>query len=73
MFWDLAGGEFLGYEPLHDVCGVTVDAGGGAFVLSNSLGELRFIDSESLREDRAQRRVDRSLRWDNHMTSVYLG
>lgn len=73
LFWDLAGGEFLGYEPLHDVCGVTVDAGGKAFVLSNSLGELRFIDSESLREDRARRRVDRSLRWDNHMTSVYLG
>ena len=73
LFWDLAGGEFLGYQPLHGVCGVTVDAMGKAFVLSNPLGELRFIDSESLREDRARRRVDRSLRWDNHMTSVYLG
>ena len=73
MFWDLSGGEFLGYESLHDVCGVTVDGEGDSFALSNSLGELRSIDSASLLEHRARRRIDRSLRWDNHMTSVRLG
>ncbi|MCA9546821.1 MAG: DUF1513 domain-containing protein, partial [Myxococcales bacterium] len=71
-FWRLRDGAFLGYHRMVDVCGLAVTSDQQRFVLSNSLGELRWLDAHTLAEDRAARRHAPGLRWDNHLIAGVL-
>lgn len=71
-FWTLDSGRWEGSYEMRDVCGVTSTLGGRHFALSNSLGELRFLDAVTLVEDRARRIVSPGLRWDNHLTETFI-
>lgn len=69
LFWDLKQATFKGYHRFHDVCGLTVDSSQGRFVLSNSAGWLRQINSRNLTPVKDQwRQFDQQ--WDNHLLSV---
>lgn len=69
-FWSITSGAFVGYHRFADVCGAAVTADHTQFVLTNSLGELRRLDARTLAEDRAARRTDPGVRWDNHLLTV---
>ncbi|MEM8548895.1 MAG: DUF1513 domain-containing protein [Pseudomonadota bacterium] len=66
-FWRIRGSEFAGYHRLRDVCGIAVSPARQAFVLSNSFGELRQLDTTTLRERREERLRLPGYRWDNHL------
>lgn len=70
VFWRLDDESFAGYLALHDVCGLTVSPDRRRFVLSNSRGELRAVDANSVVELKAERRRLPEFRWDNHLTTV---
>jgi hypothetical protein len=67
VFWHIDDGRLAGYHPLRDVCGIAVSQSRQAFVLSNSLGELRELDMVTLQERREQRVIMPGVRWDNHL------
>jgi len=71
-FWNIDTGEFKGYHSLRDVCGIAVNNQQKGFVISNSFGQLRQLDSLSLEENKAQRITQNSLRWDNHLTMAEM-
>lgn len=66
-FWDIDTGEFKGTHSLRDVCGIAVTHQQKDFVISNSFGQLRQLDAVTLKENKAQRKVQTTLRWDNHL------
>lgn len=66
LFWDLNNGAFLGYHQLHDVCGIAVTADQRYFALTSSNGQMRLLDAQTLKEDRAHRQHP-DIRWDNHL------
>ncbi|MBV2123483.1 MAG: DUF1513 domain-containing protein, partial [Candidatus Thiodiazotropha sp. (ex Ctena orbiculata)] len=66
VFWHLEQGSLLGYHRLHDVCGIAVTADQQHFALSSSNGQMRLLDSHTLKENRAQRQHP-DARWDNHL------
>ncbi|MCG8488460.1 MAG: DUF1513 domain-containing protein [Chromatiales bacterium] len=66
LFWNLNNGTFLGYHRLHDVCGIAVTADEGYFALTSSNGQMRLLDSRTLKENRALRQHP-DVRWDNHL------
>ena len=66
-FWHLDSGELLGMYKMNDVCGLAVAPDERHFVLTNSNGEIRWIDTETLQEQPLlQQRVE-GVRWDNHL------
>lgn len=66
-FWHLDSGELAGFHAFHDVCGLTTAEQGRYFVLSNSAGEVRYINALSLQEERNRRQQFAGMHWDNHM------
>lgn len=69
-FWNIDTGEFKGYQKFFDVCGITVSKNADYFILSNSEGKLRFINTGSLKENKQLRIINPSFEWDNHIISV---
>jgi len=72
MFWDTRDLSLQGYHAFHDVCGLTLTQDNKHFVLSNSAGKLRFIDSTSLKENKSKRLYFPETSWDNHMLTLSL-
>jgi len=72
-FWELQQKTFLGYFPLHDVCGISLSAKHDCFVATNSAGDMRFIDPVSLKEIKSLRRHTDAVRWDNHLLGPLTG
>ncbi|MBV2089952.1 MAG: DUF1513 domain-containing protein [Candidatus Thiodiazotropha sp. (ex Ctena orbiculata)] len=66
VFWNLKNGAFLGYHQLHDVCGIAVTEDQRYFALTSSNGQMRLLDAQTLKEDRAHRQHP-DIRWDNHL------
>jgi hypothetical protein len=66
LFWSLKSGAFLGYHQLHDVCGIAVTPDQSYFALTSSNGQMRLLDAQTLKEDRALRQHP-DVRWDNHL------
>ena len=71
-FWHVTSKTLLGYFQMHDVCGVSVSTLHDCFVLSNSAGELRFIDPVSQQENTALRQSYPNLRFDNHLSQPVI-
>lgn len=67
-FWDVTSGGFLGYYALYDVCGISISHEYQSFVLTNSAGDMHFIDPISLKEHRYLRQKNDHVRWDNHLS-----
>lgn len=74
VFWRLDTGEFLHYHRFYDACGLAISTDKQHFVLTNSVGEMRFIRANSLQEDKNLRRTFPGVVFDNHLSiqSVYL-
>ena len=70
LFWHLDDLSLQGFHAFHDVCGLTVSADKRYFVLSNSAGKIRQIDSATLEEDKTKRLFFADKSWDNHMMTV---
>lgn len=70
-FWHLDTQEFVGYHALRDVCGIASSTDKNAFILSNSLGEMRVLDAISLKEQREQR-IENAAAWDNHLSAIKI-
>ncbi|MCG8122835.1 MAG: DUF1513 domain-containing protein, partial [Candidatus Thiodiazotropha taylori] len=66
VFWNLKNGAFRGYHQLHDVCGIAVTEDQRYFALTSSNGQMRLLDAQTLKEDRAHRQHP-DIRWDNHL------
>ncbi len=71
-FWHIDRGSFVGYHRLQDVCGICVTGDASEFVISNSNGQLRFINATTLKEVEEKRLTFSNTRWDNHLTSLTL-
>lgn len=71
-FWRIDSGQFIGYHSLNDVCGISLTADQKFFVLSSSIGQLRFLDALTLKENRAMRIVSNNTHWDNHLISTLI-
>ncbi|MEM1153989.1 MAG: DUF1513 domain-containing protein [Pseudomonadota bacterium] len=72
-FWHVDSGECVGYHSMRDVCGIAVSQEQGAFVLSNSFGEIRLLDTAAITERRDQRFRLAERRWDNHLLVTRAG
>ena len=66
-FWSVADGRFSGVVEFADVSGIDAMPDGDRFVLSNSRGEFRMVDAQTLEEQPDQRRRFDGMRWDNHL------
>lgn len=71
-FWHIDTQRFMGYHQLADVCGIASSADQKHFVLSSSVGQLRFIDALTLQENRTLRMITKEFHWDNHLMSVLI-
>jgi len=72
-FWHVGSGKLLGAFQMFDVCGLAVSQVHQCFVLSNSAGELRYVDPVTLKEHRDLYQSFPGVRFDNHMSqSVVL-
>lgn len=73
LFWqyqtkgDRFSSNFKTHYPLRDVCGITLDKHKQHFILSNSFGSLRYLDTNTLKENKAKRIKFAHIHWDNHM------
>lgn len=69
-FWSLESAQlpssFKGYFALNDVCGLTTTQDDNAFILSNSFGELRYLQADNLQET-LHKRQKMNIAWDNHL------
>lgn len=72
LFWHLDDLTLQGLHVFDDVCGLTISADTHYFVLSNSAGKIRQIDSATLQEDKSKRLYFADKSWDNHMMTVIL-
>jgi hypothetical protein len=72
LFWNLDTDELLQHHAFHDVCGITVSLDRHLFVLSNSAGQVRCLDAQSLRELTERRLEIPGFQWDNHLSAVEL-
>lgn len=70
LFWHLDDKSLQGYHAFHDVCGLAISSDKKYFVLSNSAGKIRQINSRTLQEDTSRRLHIPNTQWDNHMLSV---
>lgn len=72
VFWHLDTKQLVGYHQLHDVCGLAVSEDEKNFVVSNSSGQLRFLDAMSLKEERTKRIDAAGMHWDNHLLAASI-
>ena len=72
LFWHLDDLTLQGVHMFHDVCGLTLSADEHYFVLSNSAGKIRQIDSTTLKEHKSKRLYFADKSWDNHMMTIKL-
>lgn len=72
-FWHIDSGECVGYHQMRDVCGIAVSKEHSAFILSNSFGEIRLLDTATVTERRDQRLRLVERRWDNHLLVTRTG
>jgi len=70
MFWDLDSLELKDFHSFHDVCGLSVSNNEEFFILSNSSGKIRYVNANTLREDKDKRLIDMTKHWDNHLLSA---
>lgn len=70
LFWHLDDSSLLGYHPFQDVCGLTISQDNKYFVLSNSTGKIRQINTLTLKLDKEKNLNFPQSSWDNHMISV---
>jgi hypothetical protein len=70
MFWNTDTLELKYFYIFHDVCGLSVSNDQKYFILSNSLGKIRYINSKTLLEDKTKRLSYPGKRWDNHLLSA---
>lgn len=66
-FWDIDTQEPKGHYLLRDVSGITVANNQKDFVITNSFGQMRFLDAATLNEDKTKRITHEEMRWDNHL------
>ncbi len=71
-FWHIDSGELAGYHQLSDVCGINLTADQSHFVMSSSIGQLRFIEASTLKENKSRRIVSDNIHWDNHLVLTSL-
>lgn len=70
VFWQISTGQLQGYHSFADVCGLAYDDQTQEYVLSNSKGSLRFIETAFLSELKEKRIKFNNLKFDNHMIAV---
>lgn len=70
--WHLDTGAYMGYHRMNDVCGLTLSADQRWFIASNSFGEMRFLNTQTLIEDTSLRISQQGLRWDNHLFTAII-
>lgn len=70
-FWHLDNKALVGYHRLHDVCGLAVTPDAQYFAITNSKGEMRLLDSHTLKEATEKRR-QLNASWDNHLLITRL-
>ena len=70
LFYDLNSTELKGTHTFHDVCGLTISSDQKHYVLSNSAGKIRHIDSRSFKEEKEKRLHFPNHQWDNHMITL---
>ena len=69
VFWD-GSGRYLGHVALSKPAGIALSRDQRHFVTSNELGEIVWIDSQTLQID--PRRSQRfPVKWDNHLSLAY--
>ena len=66
-FWHIEKEIFVGYHRLRDVCGIAVSNDQRNFVISSSFGQMRVLDSTSVKERRDKRLSAPQYQWDNHL------
>ena len=66
-FWDSATARFLTTLPIRDAGGISLSADGESFVVTNGLGEIHTIRSDTLTAAAKPSRIT-DTKWDNHMT-----
>lgn len=71
-FWDVRTGAWRAGLDMSDVSGVTPVSNEGYFALSNSFGEVRFVDAQRLEEDVTRRVRHPELQWDNHLATTVI-
>lgn len=71
-FWHIDSKEFVGYHRLRDVCGIAITPDQKHFILSSSIGELRHLDANTLKENLQQRMTLTGTQWDNHLLAITL-
>ncbi|PCJ14376.1 MAG: hypothetical protein COB04_15305 [Gammaproteobacteria bacterium] len=67
VFWHVDSKQYIGHHAMHDVCGLAVSADQRHFILSNSLGELRYLSAITLNEDKNRRVRMPKMSFDNHL------
>ena len=70
LFWNIDNGHYLGHHLFHNVCGVTINNNEEYFVLSNSAGKIRHINSSTLLENTDLRQHLPHTQWDNHLITA---
>ncbi|MBX2811054.1 MAG: DUF1513 domain-containing protein [Myxococcales bacterium] len=70
LFVDTATDNVRGHYAFHDVSGIALADDDSTFVLSSSVGQIRFVDAMTLIEDRSRRLVTEQVAWDNHLLQV---
>lgn len=70
VFWNIDDLSLQQYHSFHDVCGLALSQNKRHFVLSNSSGKIRRIDTRTLQEAKELRMHFPDMAWDNHMLSV---
>lgn len=66
-FWNMDSGAWVKSHSMTDVCGLGLSRNERYFILTNSVGEVRYLDSRTLQEEDSLRRKYPSIRWDNHL------
>lgn len=69
-FWHLDTGAFKARLPMPRVCGVALTASRQHFVLSNDLGELRYVRTDRCTEEARLRVEAGPWMWDNHLVAL---
>jgi hypothetical protein len=72
MFWHLDDLSLKNYHVFHDVCGLTLSQDNKYFVLSNSAGKIRQINTRTLKINKQKSLQFPERNWDNHMISISL-
>ncbi len=67
--WDIKQGQFLDHFRCTDACGIA-SAGDGRFVISTGTGRFYHYDVSTRTLSRKTLRVEPTIIWDNHLTSL---